>query len=97
MVITSPRLILYLPNLLRFDPCVKVVAVTMSEDAMIAVMTRAGVEPGKAARYVHEYQDTVHRMAESHPQRVMTVASDEIANEQATVVAVKHFAGLTEL
>ena len=97
LVITSPRLLLFLPHLMRFDPCIKAIGVTASVDALIATMAKAGVDSSVARLYAQEYLDTIRRLAASHPKRVMQVTVDDITNEPATATALTHFAGLNEL
>jgi len=45
MVITSPRLVLYADSLLRLDPCVKVIGLSVSKESVVAAMTEAGGTP----------------------------------------------------
>lgn len=41
-LLTSPRFIKYAKQLLRFDPCLKAIALTSSDEALVTQMTSKG-------------------------------------------------------
>ena len=73
VAVTSPRLIMYAPSLLRFDPCLKMLIVDTPEADIVAALTAEGVDAAAAASYAAEYTQVAASLAAKHPERVKIV------------------------
>jgi len=92
VAISHPRLIVYAATILRFDPCLKMLLVKDSADAIVAELTAAGTDATAAARYAEDYLTTVDHLAASHPNRVMVVDAATITTSRNVQAAA--FVGL---
>lgn len=86
---TSPRLAVYARHMLRFDACVRVVAL---EPATPTSPTN-GATADETARYAEDYADAVEGLLNDFPTRVKQVTASKLATDAALRSELRKFGG----